>query len=190
MNKPKQENLFSLMDDRKNFLNVGVKYISKINNAKRLIKEKKEKNCKKLFTNKIHCIIYMILCIIIIILLCIIFLGKNKDIYSVYPEAEDFLYVNTSELDEPKSLFILKEDHTEIKDKNKIRICYCIDGGLIYPTLVSMTSALENNDKEKNVIIFYLFVSHNFNKKKVEIFDFIYSFHIILIKEMLKYLIH
>ena len=41
MNKPKQENLFSLMDDRKNFLNVGVKYVSKINNAKRLIKEKK-----------------------------------------------------------------------------------------------------------------------------------------------------
>ena len=171
MNKPKQENLFSLMDDRKNFLNVGVKYVSKINNAKRLIKEKKEKSCKKSFTNKIHCIIYMILCIIIIILLCIIFLGKNKDIYSVYPEAEDFLYVNTSELDEPKSLFILKEDHTEIKDKNKIRICYCIDGGLIYPTLVSMTSALENNDKEKNVIIFYLFVPHNFDKRNVEVFD-------------------
>ena len=59
-------------------------------------------------------------------------------------------------MDEPKNLFLYKEDHTEIKDKNKIRICYCIDENLIYPTLVSMTSALENNDKDKNVIEFYI----------------------------------
>ena len=86
--------------------------------------------------------------------------------WGLYPEPDDFLYYNTSELNEPKSLFALKEDHTEIKDKNKIRICYCIDSNLVYPTLVSMTSALENNNKEKNVIIFYLFVPHNFDKTK------------------------
>ena len=80
-----------------------------------------------------------------------------------------FYIIILQKLMNQKSLFLYKEDHTEIKDKNKIRICYCIDGGLIYPTLVSMTSALENNDKEKNVIIFYLFVPHNFDKTKVEV---------------------
>ena len=86
-------------------------------------------------------------------------------------EKDGFMYYNTSELDEPKNLFIYKEDHTEIKDKNKIRICYCIDSNIVYPTLVSMTSALENNNKEKNVIVFYLFIPHNFDKRKIEIFD-------------------
>ncbi len=34
-----------------------------------------------------------------------------------------------------------------------------------------MTSALENNNKEKNIIIFYLLTPGNFKQKNVEIFD-------------------
>ena len=171
MSKKKQIDLFSLMDDRKNFLGPKIKYVSKMNEAKRHMKERdKDKICKIFRENKLYLII-IILCIIIIFLLCIIFFGLNSEKNFVYPEPDDFIYYNTSEMDEPKSLFMYKEDHTEITDKNKIRICYCIDSNLVYPTLVSMTSALENNNKEKNVIIFYLFVPHNFDKTKVEVFD-------------------
>ena len=171
MNMKKHIDLFSLMDDRKKFLGSKVNYVSKVNNAKLLIKEKREKYCKKFIENKILYPIIIVLCIIIIILLCIIFFRLNNRINSIYPEPDDFIYYNTSEMDEPKSLFMYKEDHTEIKDKNKIRICYCIDSKVVYPTLVSMTSALENNNSEKNVIIFYLFIPHNFDKTKIEIFD-------------------
>ena len=171
MNIKKHIDLFSLMDDRNKFLGSRVNYVSKVNNAKLLIKEKKEKHCKKILEKKILYLIIIVLCIFIIILLCIIFFLLNNGINSIYPEPDDFIYYNTSEMDEPKSLFMYKEDHTEIKDKNKIIICYCIDSKVVYPTLVSMTSALENNNSEKNVIIFYLFIPHNFDKTKIEIFD-------------------
>ena len=172
MNKQKKNDLFSLMDERKNFINLDINHVSKINNAKKITKEKIEKNCKISFDNKTpYIIIIIILCIIILILLGIIFSRPNNEVKLVYKEHNEVFYTNKSQSNELKSLFLFKEDKTEIKDKNKIRICYCIDNNSVYPTLVSMTSALENNDKEKNVIIFYLFVSHNFNKKKVEIFD-------------------
>ena len=117
--------------------------------------------------DKLLYIIIFILILIIIFLLGIIAFKKRN--IKIYPEPKDFLYINTSEINEPKSLFIYKEDHTEIKDKNILRICYCIDNNLIYPTLVSMTSALENNNKEKNIIIFYLLIPGNFKQKNVEI---------------------
>ena len=158
------------MDDRNIFLSPNGTYITKLN-PKKISKEKRDKRLKQIAQNKCLYLIIAILCIIIIILLCIIFFKKNKNSSFVYPEPDDFLYYNTSELDEPKSLFVLKEDHTEIKDKNKIRICYCIDSVLVYPTLVSMTSALENNDKDKNVIVFYLFLPHNFDRTRIEVFE-------------------
>ena len=161
----------SMMEDKKIFLGSNIKYVSKINNSKRQLKEKRERSIKNITEKKFLYILIVILCLIIIFLLYIIFFKKVKTNSSIYPEPDDFLYYNTSEMDEPKSLFLYKEDHTEIKDKNKIRICYCIDGNLIYPTLVSMTSALENNDKDKNVIIFYLFLPHSFNKQKIEVFE-------------------
>ena len=46
-----------------------------------------------------------------------------------------------------------------------------IDNNYNYPTLVSMTSILENNNKEKNIIIFHLLLSHNYNKESIEIFE-------------------
>ena len=130
----------SMMEDKKIFLGSSIKYVSKINNSKRQLKEKRERSIKNITEKKFLYILIVILCLIIIILLYIIFFKKVKINSSVYPEPDDFLYYNTSEMDEPKSLFLYKEDHTEIKDKNKIRIYYCIDGNLIYPTLVSMAS--------------------------------------------------
>ena len=159
------------MEDRKKFLDSDFKYISKFYNKKR----KKEKKVKikrikfNISNDKLLYAIITILILIIIFLLGIIAFKKRN--IKIYPEPKDFLYINTSEINEPKSLFIYKEDHTEIKDKNILRICYCIDNNLIYPTLVSMTSALENNNREKNIIIFYLLIPGNFKMKNVEIFD-------------------
>ena len=163
------------MDDKNIFLDSGIKYISKPN-SKRLINIKKLQLSKEHITKRILYIIIFILIILIIILLLIIYFQKKNTFGYYNPpliEKDGFMYYNTSELDEPKNLFIYKEDHTEIKDKNKIRICYCIDSNIVYPTLVSMTSALENNNKEKNVIVFYLFIPHNFDKRKIEIFDYL-----------------
>ena len=56
-------------------------------------------------------------------------------------------------------------------NKNQINVCMSLDEKFIYPTLVSMTSALENNDKRKNIIIYHLILSYNFNTKLLEIFD-------------------
>ena len=73
-----------------------------------------------------------------------------------------------------KNLFILKED--EIDDiltinKTKIHICMDLDSNLIYPTLVSMTSALENCDKNKNILVYYLLISHDFNIPDLNIIE-------------------
>ena len=157
------------MDDRKIFLGSNLKYISKTN-SKKFQNIKKLQHSKIFVSKKFLYIIIFVLLLLIIILLFVIYYQK-KNLYPIYKDPEDFIYYNTSEMDEAKNLFIYREDHTEIKDKNKIRICYCIDSNLVYPTLVSMTSALENNDKEKNVIVFYLFLPHNFDKKRIEIFE-------------------
>ena len=176
------------MEDKNIFLDSGIKYISK-SNSKKLINLKRLQSSKELITKRILYIIIAFLIILIIILLYIIY--SQKKIYSpspfsyFYPEGEDFMYYNTSEMDEPKGLFEYKEDHTEITDKNKIRICYCIDSNLVYPTLVSMTSALENNDKEKNIIVFYLFIPHNFDKRKIEIFDSLKKHYLVKIHYLL-----
>ena len=51
----------------------------------------------------------------------------------------------------------------------QIHISYSLDNNLIYPTLVSMLSGLENN--YNNYIIYHLLLSHDFNTSKIEIFE-------------------
>jgi lipopolysaccharide biosynthesis glycosyltransferase len=46
-----------------------------------------------------------------------------------------------------------------------------LDNNAIYPTLVSMTSTLENNDNNQNILVYYLLLSHDFNVKNLEIFE-------------------
>lgn len=70
-----------------------------------------------------------------------------------------------------KKLFLLKEDKMEITNKNKIHICMDLDNNLVYPTLVSMTSALENCDNNKNILVYYLLISHDFDITNCEILE-------------------
>ena len=61
---------------------------------------------------------------------------------------------------------LYKEDEKDkLNSKTIINICMALDNKIIYPTLVSMVSALENNNNEKNILAYYLLLSHDFNKK-------------------------
>ena len=46
-----------------------------------------------------------------------------------------------------------------------------LDNNGIYPTLVSMTSALDNNNKDKNILVYHLLLSHDFNTSEIEKFE-------------------
>jgi hypothetical protein len=61
------------------------------------------------------------------------------------------------------SLFLYKEDKKVLlNNKNLINICMALDNNIIYPTLVSMISALENN--KKNILAYNLLLSDDFKK--------------------------
>ena len=57
------------------------------------------------------------------------------------------------------------------KDKNQIHIAMAIDNRFVYPILVSMASGLYNNNNEKNIIVYHLLFSHDFNTENYQIFD-------------------
>jgi hypothetical protein len=46
-----------------------------------------------------------------------------------------------------------------------------LDNNIIYPTLVSMVSALENNNNKKNILSYNLLLSNDFNKENIQIFE-------------------
>ena len=57
------------------------------------------------------------------------------------------------------------------QNKNKIHICMSSDLNLIYPTLVSMTSALENNNENINILVYHLFLPSNITDEDINIFE-------------------
>ena len=46
-----------------------------------------------------------------------------------------------------------------------------IDNSHIYPSLISIVSALENNNREKNILVYYLLLSFDFMKEKINILN-------------------
>ena len=65
----------------------------------------------------------------------------------------------------------LNNNNLNYYNKTNINICMGIDNNYIYPTLVSMTSALENNNKDKNILVYYLFISFDIEKDTIQIFE-------------------
>ena len=68
-----------------------------------------------------------------------------------------------------------------------------LDNNFIYPTLVSMTSALYNNNHKENIIVYHLLCSHDFNKKNFEIFNSLkksyeFSLNYYIIPDFFKYI--
>ena len=69
-------------------------------------------------------------------------------------------------------MFLYKEDEKmNLKNQKLINICMALDNNVIYPTLVSMISALENNNNNKNILAYYLLLSNDFEKKNIKIFE-------------------
>ena len=69
-------------------------------------------------------------------------------------------------------LFLYKEaQYHSQNNKQKINISFSLNNNLIYQTLVVMTSALENNDNQNHFLAFYLLLSHDFDKKNIQIFE-------------------
>ena len=56
-------------------------------------------------------------------------------------------------------------------NKKGIHIAMALDNSAIYSTLVSMTSALENNNKDKNILIYHLLLSNDFDMNKLSYFE-------------------
>ena len=68
-------------------------------------------------------------------------------------------------------LFREDKNINNLNNRNPINISLSLDNSHIYPSLIVMTSALENNDKDKHILIFYLLLSYDFDDNNLEIFE-------------------
>ena len=69
-------------------------------------------------------------------------------------------------------MFLYNENEKINKNNKKlIQICMALDNNIIYPTLISMISALYNNNKNLNILVYNLLLSNNFNKTNIQIFE-------------------
>ena len=119
------------------------------------------KNKKDGKYNILICIIFILCCIQLII---IILLMNNRR------KSKGNLKININNL---QKAYLYKEDKNKTMQTNKkeIHISMSLDNNAIYQTLVSITSALENNDKDKNILVYYLLLSYDFNISNIEVFE-------------------
>ena len=69
-------------------------------------------------------------------------------------------------------MFLYKKDKKrKFNNKTLLYICMALDDNVVFPTLTSMTSALENNNNEKNILVYNLLLSHDFNKENIKIYE-------------------
>ena len=142
-----------------------------------LIKRKQKHSDKYLkrisCSNDWYAIIIVILIIILsfqFLILIIAFEG-NKKTNNNYININNNKNTNNNKIKE--RLFLYKEDNNNSNETNKtkIHIAMALDNNGIFITLVSMTSALENNNKEKNILIYHLLLSHDFDLEKIDYFE-------------------
>jgi hypothetical protein len=88
-------------------------------------------------------------------------------------KAKRTAFINFNKENSIKKTFLYKEDRNiyNLNNKNPINISLSIDNSHVYPSLIVMTSCLENNDKKSHIIIFFLLLSNDFNDKNLEIFE-------------------
>lgn len=135
-------------------------------NEKKLNKHYFKAKCKIQIKNSKNIIIFVLLFVCICNLVLIIIPRIIKEIFNSNSTHSYNKILN--EL----NIYKIDEDFIQYyNNKTIIRIFMSLDNNLIYPTLVSMTSALENNDKEKNILKFYLLLSKDFENKNLIIFE-------------------
>ena len=121
---------------------------------------------QKLVISILIIIIKILLCLIIAIFLFMKNLidsgGKNiNSLLNLFSKNENKL---------KKRLFQTRLDPIP-EGKNQIHISMTVDNNYVFPCLISMTSALYNNNKKKNIIIYHLIFSSNFNPENYQIFE-------------------
>lgn len=123
-------------------------------------------NCK--YKRKIF-IFYIIITIIIILkFLCFYKINKNLSLHNfIINFTNSKKNINFANI----CCLLKKDENTILNNKNLIYISMSLDNNHIYPTLISMISFLENNDKDKNLLIYYLLLSNDFIKEKINIFE-------------------
>jgi lipopolysaccharide biosynthesis glycosyltransferase len=99
----------------------------------------------------------------------IITFDDNLNNYFEYKKDNDKILSKSSNKT-PKNIFLFKGDDDASINIQKIHIAMALDNNIVYPTLVSMTSACSNNDK-KNILVYHLLLSHNFNKSNINILE-------------------
>ena len=129
-------------------------------------KNKKEKISLKDPKKLIILILLLIISMLFLIIIIILINFKKSTIINDNNFTSNRNVIN-------RRLFLVKEDaNSSIKTgKENIHIVMNTDNNGIYTTLVSMTSALENNDKNKNILIYHVLLSNGFNMDKIEVFE-------------------
>ena len=154
--------------------------IKKISHPITIIKYLKNLITKKTKPKIFFNFVSVVVIILILVLIIVILLNEQRHLIRKldnikYKEETIHLSISNNNFEKVKiikRLFNIKEDKTEnIINKNQIHISYSLDNNLIYPTLISMLSGLENNNNKINIIIFHLLLSHDFDKSKFEIFE-------------------
>ena len=156
------------MDDKENKILLKLKDIIKIN--------KKFNINKRIYLSSYINILSFIFIFVFLIFIIIILLKENKNLKIIDNNIDENILKNIKKqigrnYTIIKRLFNYKEDNLENITKNQIHIAFSLDNKLVYPTFVSMASGLENNDQNKNIIIYHLLLSYNFNKSNIEIFE-------------------
>ena len=136
------------------------------------------RNLKKNYKIILYCFLILIF-ISLLTLIIYLFLENKKlsdNIANKQNRGKDSIQ-NYIDSDKKKFTFAKKlfqyNNEEVIEDNNltQIHISYSLDNNLIYPTLVSMVSGLENNNYNKSIIIYHLLFSYDFNTSKIEIFE-------------------
>jgi len=124
-------------------------------------------------------IIFIILFILLFTIIIVLFI-ENKRLYKEIIERQNKIKsipinaINNGEkVTIAKKLFQYQEEDEIYNNRTQIHVSYSLDNQLIYPTLVSMVSGLENFNDNNNssLLVYHLLLSHDFNTSKVEIFE-------------------
>ena len=121
--------------------------------------------------NKIIIFILIIITLIQFFIINILLFKDNKTEKKENNEEGLDINIEINNTNERKYLY-LEDNKTNIEtNKTKIHIAMAFDKRHIYQTLVSMTSALENNNKNENILVYHLLLSYNFNMSKISIIE-------------------
>ena len=140
--------------------------LNKMMNLK--IKKNKFNNKNKIITVIVSFFVFMF-----IYLMILIFENRKlkNELNNISYILENIISVNYFKQNfTTKLLFDGRDNILDANGKNKIHVSYSLDDKLVYPTLISMLSGLDNCDKE-NLIIYHLLLSWNFNTSNIEIFE-------------------